>query len=95
MDDLTAQFGRAVRRARAQHGWSQEQLAGRAEVNRSYLGEVERAAVTPSLATAAKLARALQVPLSVLIARCEAVPAATATQATPQPAADAARNAPF
>jgi len=69
--DLSERFGGAVRRLREQHGWSQEQLAWRAEVNRSYLGEVERAAVMPSLAVAAKLAGALEVALSRLIADCE------------------------
>jgi transcriptional regulator with XRE-family HTH domain len=69
---LGVRFGAAVRALREQHGWSQEQLALRAEVNRSYLGEVERGAVMPSLAVAAKLARALELSLSRLIADCEA-----------------------
>lgn len=73
MADLVHRFGLAVRRLREQRGWSQEQLAGVADVNRSYLGEVERAAVMPSLAVAHKLAQALEVPLSQLIARCENV----------------------
>jgi transcriptional regulator with XRE-family HTH domain len=64
-------FGAAVRLLREQRGWSQERLANRAELNRSYMGEIERAAAMPSLATAAKLAEALEVPLSELIARCE------------------------
>jgi transcriptional regulator with XRE-family HTH domain len=64
-------FGAAVRRLREQRGWSQERLANRAELNRSYMGEIERAAAMPSLATAAKLADALEVSLSELIARCE------------------------
>lgn len=71
-------FGAAVRALRESRGWSQERLALRAELNRSYMSEVERATAIPSLVTAAKLARALEVPLSVLIARCEheATPAA-------------------
>jgi transcriptional regulator with XRE-family HTH domain len=71
MVDLGIRFGRAVRLLREARGWSQEELAGQAALNRSYLGEIERAAVMPSLATAAKLAHALGVPLSDLIARCE------------------------
>jgi hypothetical protein len=35
------------------------------------MGEIERAAVMPSLCTAAKLALALEVSLSELIQRCE------------------------
>ena len=69
---LVERFGAAVRSGREARGWSQEQLASRAGLNRSYMGEIERAAVMPSLATAAKLARALQLPLSALISACEA-----------------------
>lgn len=64
-------FGGAVRRLREGHGWSQELLAEKADLNRSYLGEVERGCVMPSLATAAKLAAALCLPLSELLAACE------------------------
>jgi transcriptional regulator with XRE-family HTH domain len=64
-------FGRAVREQREARGWSQELLAERADLNRSYLGEVERGSAIPSLATAAKLASALGIPLSGLLSRCE------------------------
>jgi len=64
-------FGRVVRQSREARGWSQEGLAGRAELNRSYLGEIERGAAMPSLATAAKLALALETSLSSLITRLE------------------------
>jgi transcriptional regulator with XRE-family HTH domain len=72
MSDVGQRFGSVVRQLRESRGWSQERLAGHAELNRSYMGEIERATAMPSLATAAKLAQALDVPLSVLIARCEA-----------------------
>jgi transcriptional regulator with XRE-family HTH domain len=72
MDDLSQRFGLAVRRLRASHGWSQEELAGRSDLNRSYVGEIERGATMPSLGTAAKLAAALQVRISTLVAGCEA-----------------------
>jgi len=71
---LGARFGTAIRRFREARGWSQERLAGRAELNRSYMGEIERATAMPSLATAAKLAAALEMPLSELIALCERQP---------------------
>ena len=64
-------FGRAVREQREARGWSQELLAERADLNRSYLGEVERGSAIPSLATAAKLASALEIPLSGLLSECE------------------------
>jgi len=72
---VARRFGLAVRLLRAQRGWSQESLAARAELNRSYMGEIERADVMPSLATADKLARALGLPLADLIARAEPPPA--------------------
>lgn len=64
-------FGAVVRQLREGRGWSQERLAGEAELNRSYMGEVERGVVMPSLATPAKLAAALGVPLSRLLQHCE------------------------
>jgi transcriptional regulator with XRE-family HTH domain len=74
MFDVGQRFGTVVRQLRESRGWSQERLAGQAELNRSYMGEIERATAMPSLATAAKLAQALDVPLSVLISHCEPRP---------------------
>lgn len=74
MADVGERFGTVVRQLREARGWSQERLAGHADLNRSYMGEIERAAAMPSLATAAKLAQALGVPLSELISRCEGLP---------------------
>lgn len=68
---LSARFGLAVRQLRDAQGWSQEELALRADLNRSYLGEIERGCVMPSLATVAKLAQALDVSLPGLLVRCE------------------------
>jgi transcriptional regulator with XRE-family HTH domain len=65
------QFSQVLRQMREERGWSQEQLAERADLNRSYLGEVERGRAVPSIITVAKLAGALEVQLSSLIARCE------------------------
>ncbi|MFT3956089.1 MAG: helix-turn-helix transcriptional regulator [Piscinibacter sp.] len=69
--DVGERFGQAVRQRREARGWSQQQLARRAGLNRSYMGEVERAAVMPSLATASKLADALELPLSHLLSQAE------------------------
>ena len=71
MSGFIHDFGVSVRHFRETRGWSQESLAERADLNRSYLGEVERGSVMPSLATAAKLASALEIPLSGLLADCE------------------------
>jgi transcriptional regulator with XRE-family HTH domain len=66
--NINARFGAAVRRQRRQLGLSQEALAELADINRSYLGEVERGQVTPSLETIDKIARALRKPLAELVA---------------------------
>jgi transcriptional regulator with XRE-family HTH domain len=71
MTELIQHFGLTVRYFRENQGWSQELLAEKADLNRSYLGEVERGRVIPSLATAQKLASALEIPLSGLLAHCE------------------------
>ena len=71
MRALPEQFGLVLRRLRLEQRWSQEMLAHRAELNRSYLGEIERGTAVPSLATMAKLADALDIHLSTLLARCE------------------------
>jgi transcriptional regulator with XRE-family HTH domain len=74
MHQIEQRFGLAVRRLRGRKGLSQEALAGQAGLNRSYLGEVERGCVSPSITTAAKLAQALDVPLAELVEACEAPP---------------------
>lgn len=67
MSEISDRFGRDLRRLRAQRGWSQEQLAGVAEINRSFLGEIERGESVPSLDTLAKLADALDITLAELL----------------------------
>lgn len=71
MNGLNDRFSCVVRQLRHERGWSQEHLAERANLNRSYVGEIERGLSAPSLVTADKLARALGVHLSALVARCE------------------------
>lgn len=71
MNDFPHHFGLAVRRSREAMGWSQEHLAAQADLNRSYVGEVERGQVAVSLATIGKLAQALQVAQSTLVQRGE------------------------
>ena len=74
MSNVSERFAIVVRQLREARGWSQERLAHRAQLNRSYMGEIERATAMPSLAIAGKLALALEVPLSELISRCEVSP---------------------
>ena len=53
-----------LRRAR---GWSQEELASRASVDRSYLAGIERGLRNPSLRSLIKLANALKVGVAELL----------------------------
>jgi transcriptional regulator with XRE-family HTH domain len=69
-DALIESFGIAVRQLREAHGWSQEQLAERSDLNRSYVGEVERGRAIASIVTAHKLARALELDVAALLTRC-------------------------
>jgi transcriptional regulator with XRE-family HTH domain len=71
MNAPAERFASVLRQLREERGWSQEQLAAQAGLNRSYLGEVERGSAMPTLTTVAKLASALEIRLSLLIERCE------------------------
>lgn len=71
MSALEQRLGAVLRAARTDAGWSQERLAEAADLNRSYLGEIERGQVSASLATVGKLASALGLSLSALVGRCE------------------------
>ena len=73
MTTLIKGFGIAVRQSREAQGWSQERLAEHSDLNRSYVGEIERGCVIASLVTVEKLAGALGVMPSTLVTRGEAV----------------------
>lgn len=60
-------FGQAIRRARTGQGWSQEELAEHADLDRSYLSAIERGERNPSVMTAVRISQALRVPLSELL----------------------------
>ncbi|ABM35860.1 helix-turn-helix domain-containing protein [Polaromonas naphthalenivorans] len=66
-------FGIALRQSREARNWSQEQLAEHSNLNRSYVGEIERGSAIASLATVEKLALALGISPSALVGRGEAV----------------------
>ena len=60
-------FGRNVQSARQALGISQEELADRAGLHRTYIGMVERAERSISLQNAKKIADALNVTLDILL----------------------------
>jgi transcriptional regulator with XRE-family HTH domain len=63
---LLEDFGTAVRRHREAQGISQEELAHRAELDRTYISGIERGRRNPSLKSVARVAAALHVDLPVL-----------------------------
>jgi len=66
-DDVRLQLGRAVRSERQRRGLSQEELAERAGLDRTYVSGLERGTRNPSLTTQHKIADALGLPLADLL----------------------------
>lgn len=64
----------AVRARRKRLGISQEELAGRAGLHRTYVADIERGARNLSLANIEKLAKALDTSIPVLFAQGETLP---------------------
>jgi two-component system, response regulator len=78
-------LGSALKKRRLHLGLSQEELANRAGLHRTYITDVERGSRNPSLETIQKLARALEVQLSDVFLQIESGPDAL----PPRPGADA------
>lgn len=57
-----ALFGESLRKLRSSAGYSQEALAERAEIDRSYLGAIERGENNVALINIVKIANALDIP---------------------------------
>lgn len=71
MHALVKQFGESVRRHRLRRGWSQEQLAEAAELDRTYVSGIERGTRNPTLSTMARIADALEVDVVALLAAAQ------------------------
>ncbi len=68
-----AAFGDALRELRVERGVSQEAIALDAGLNRGYYSGVERGVRNVSLTNIVKIADALGVPASEVLARAEAI----------------------
>jgi transcriptional regulator with XRE-family HTH domain len=66
-DSVSVSFGAAVRSFRKQRNFSQEELAERAGLHRTYVADIERGARNLSLSSIARLARALDVSTGALL----------------------------
>ena len=62
--EILIKFGKKVRREREKLGLSQEALAARAGVHRTYIGMIERAEKNITLENIQKVAKALKLKLS-------------------------------
>ena len=71
MITIQQRLGRAVRRLRAQADYSQESFAAAAGVHRTYMGLVERGRVAATIITLEKIADALGIKPSELLAEAE------------------------
>lgn len=67
MLELTIQFGQLVRKYRKEKNMSQEQLALLCNMDRSYLGRIERGEVNPTLEKVYELAESLDILLFNLL----------------------------
>ncbi len=65
---LTA-FGKALRGARIQAGLTQERLADRSGVDRTYVSGAERGVRNPSLITIVRLCQGLEIPIAELFVK--------------------------
>lgn len=59
MADIRVEFGKHLRKLRLEKGWTQEELADKAGMHFTYIGQIERGIRNPSLVNLEKLAKAL------------------------------------
>ena len=67
MDDIRAKFGRQLRKLREEKDLTQEELADKAGMHFTYIGQIERGLRNPSLVNLHKLAKALKVSAGQLL----------------------------
>lgn len=70
-DPILVALGNAIRRIRLEKGVSQEKLALLAEVDRSYVGRVERGDNNVAVLTLVRLAKALEISMRDLMGEAE------------------------
>lgn len=66
-DNLKEAFGKVIKELREQRGFSQQELADYAEIDRTYLSDLERGIYHPSLNVVYKLAEVLKIKPHELI----------------------------
>ena len=71
--DISSYVGPAVRVLREQAGFSQEELADRAELDRTYVSGIERGRRNPSVKSLQRIVAALDTSLDVLFIKARAL----------------------
>jgi len=69
--DIRERFGYAVKSLREESGLTQEDLADKAAIHRTYLSDIERGARNVSLVNIERIATALKVSIGDLFKRIE------------------------
>lgn len=64
--NINIRFGRKIASLRSQAGLSQEKFAEKCNIHRTYIGAIERGEKSPTLETIEKLAKGLNVGISIL-----------------------------
>ncbi len=67
MTDIRVSFGKNLRKLREERRLTQEELADRAGMHFTYIGQIERGLRNPSLVNLQKLAKALKVSGGTLL----------------------------
>jgi len=67
MSDINKQVGFNIRKIREERGYSQEKLAGLADLHRAYVGQIERGEKNIGLKNLGKIAKALRVNVKDLL----------------------------
>jgi transcriptional regulator with XRE-family HTH domain len=65
--DASLYFGKKIKEERLKQNLSQEKLAFEAEIDRTYINDIEKGNRNISLKIAYKLSKALNIPLSILL----------------------------
>jgi len=71
LTDIRTHVGAAVKALRARRRLTQEQLAERSGLSYKFVGEIERGDANPTILTLDRVAKALAVPISMLVAETQ------------------------
>lgn len=65
--DIRKRFGARIKALREEKNWSQEELADRTDLHRTYISSIERGIRNPTISVIEKLALGLEVSLKTLV----------------------------